>query len=659
MKPMKMRGCVVVLDAAAPSAEPRAPDASLADEAGARYQALSLEMAARLLTAEAPASAPAAVVPRSNGRVLCAIRVRPLLEAERDTLGFRLEGRTHTSFAQFEYDSIIAEPARRRIHVLSEARRLGKPTGALASESFKADEVFDSSDDHSAVFDGAVRPLVERVLRGDGSSTVISFGQTGAGKTTSTLAMQALAVGALLEGGATELSISFYEIYGERVVDLLSSAGSPLEVRDGGHGEQSRVCGLSEVRAESKAAAELLLAAANALRATSCTARNAQSSRSHAICVLRPLFCREPAAALPAHVPTAHPAHAPASHPVHAPTAAPTASTPRAAPATTPTAPTALGAASTLAAASSAAATAAATAATAATALAAPAAAAALLLVDLAGSERREDVTPTLSRPDLSGEMAKALLAETKATNLSLATLKECVRLQRQAELEAAGSSVANGTSVPSMRPVHVPWRRSKLTRILKPYMEGSLYCSGGEGGAGEGGVSEGGVGEGGRCCVIAHVHPLRSQGKHTANTLEFVASLFGQSRAQRERAAFSSVEAWSAARVVQWVNELDGGRLAHLAPCFTGMSGKTLSTEWLGHVIKRVRAQGGSEEDAHQIYDTFRALHAASKRRGGLGGVGSTTAVVSSMESWSERPPEPLPEPLPEPPPVRPQGAI
>jgi hypothetical protein len=101
-------------------------------------------------------------------------------------------------------------------------------------------------------------------------------------------------------------------------------------------------------------------------------------------------------------------------------------------------------------------------------------------------------------------------------------------------------------------------------------------------------------------------VHPLRSQAKHTANTLEFVASLFGQSRASQERAAFNAVEAWSAAKVVRWVATLEGGRYAPLAPCFGGLSGKRLATEWRGTIIKTVRAQGGTEDDALAIYDAF-----------------------------------------------------
>jgi hypothetical protein len=43
----------------------------------------------------------------------------------------------------------------------------------------------------------------------------------------------------------------------------------------------------------------------------------------------------------------------------------------------------------------------------------------------------------------------------------------------------------------------------------------------------------------------------------------------------------------------------------------FFNMTGKVLSGEWLGHLERRVVAAGGSEQDAHCIYDSF---HEAKK---------------------------------------------
>ena len=54
--------------------------------------------------------------------------------------------------------------------------------------------------------------------------------------------------------------------------------------------------------------------------------------------------------------------------------------------------------------------------------------------------------------------------------------------------------------------------------------------------------------------------------------------------------------------------------RYAALAPCFNGFTGKLLAVEWIGHLTKRVSAQGGDEGDAHAIYEAFHAELRRSK---------------------------------------------
>eukprot|EP00966_Prymnesium_polylepis_P204724 4742620-Prymnesium_polylepis.1 len=101
---------------------------------------------------------------------------------------------------------------------------------------------------------------------------------------------------------------------------------------------------------------------------------------------------------------------------------------------------------------------------------------------------------------------------------------------------------------------------------------------------------------------------------------MEFVGSLCGVTRAAIEQEGFTHVERWTAAQLTSWVRALDDGRHAPLAPCFRGMSGKMFSIEWIGHVVKRVVAQGGDEAAAHRIYEAFHHLHRAAKleARGG-----------------------------------------
>ena len=62
------------------------------------------------------------------------------------------------------------------------------------------------------MYGAAVRPLVERVLAG-GSGAMVAYGQTGAGKTHTSTAMQRRAVAGLLAGGAARVAVSFYEVH--------------------------------------------------------------------------------------------------------------------------------------------------------------------------------------------------------------------------------------------------------------------------------------------------------------------------------------------------------------------------------------------------------------------------------------------------------------
>jgi hypothetical protein len=84
--------------------------------------------------------------------------------------------------------------------------------------------------------------------------------------------------------------------------------------------------------------------------------------------------------------------------------------------------------------------------------------------------------------------------------------------------------------------------------------------------------------------------------------------------RATQEKRSFRGPEAWTAQQVQQFVSGLDGGRVRHLAEVFA-ISGKALSSEWIGHIERRVEAAGGTSEEAHIIYDAFYARNQAFKK--------------------------------------------
>jgi kinesin family protein 2/24 len=111
-----------------------------------------------------------------------------------------------------------------------------------------------------------------------------------------------------------------------------------------------------------------------------------------------------------------------------------------------------------------------------------------LYVIDLAGSERSSD----------SKNHSKERMDETKAVNLSLMSLKECIR----ARTAAARPAVPGGPGAP-----HVPYRRSKLTLLMKDVFD--ISCQ--------------------RMCstvVVACVSPNVNDAAHTLNTLTYAAPL-------------------------------------------------------------------------------------------------------------------------------------
>lgn len=146
------------------------------------------------------------------------------------------------------------------------------------------------------MFRVAVRPLVEYVATATTAAqprlaTVIAFGQTGAGKTHTQTAVQERAVTeliALCPPGCV-VRVSFYENAGTRLFDLLAERRE-LQLRTGvlaGEAtERCHVVGVREVPCTSADEALPLLRQAAALRRSQPTARNPESSRSHAICTL-------------------------------------------------------------------------------------------------------------------------------------------------------------------------------------------------------------------------------------------------------------------------------------------------------------------------------------------------------------------------------------
>jgi len=147
-----------------------------------------------------------------------------------------------------------------------------------------------------------------------------------------------------------------------------------------------------------------------------------------------------------------------------------------------------------------------------------------LYIIDLAGSERSADT---------KGH-DKERIAETKAINSSLSTLKDCIRARTMASKPGMGGSV------------HVPYRRSKLTLLMKDVFDAGCtrLCS---------------------TVVLATCSPLASDCSHSANTLKYSSPLCdnqggsasGSGKAIKMQVDTADPVVWSNAQLLEWVTKM------------------------------------------------------------------------------------------------------
>lgn len=154
-----------------------------------------------------------------------------------------------------------------------------------------------------------------------------------------------------------------------------------------------------------------------------------------------------------------------------------------------------------------------------------------LRVVDLAGSERHESAS--------AHSMER--IAEMRDINSSLSSLKDCIRAQRDAPDSTAGGLT-----------VHIPYRRSKLTMLLKECFTAPEA----------------------RTIFIAHVAPLAACTQYTKSTLDYCTQLLAVAE-RRSKELLQQVDVaerkagrtdpckWSRSRVRKWLETVDNGRFA------------------------------------------------------------------------------------------------
>ncbi|TVY42756.1 Kinesin-like protein [Lachnellula occidentalis] len=185
--------------------------------------------------------------------------------------------------------------------------RIPNPKNEAEMFSFAFNGVYDLETTQEELYNKEIASTLKSLFQGL-DTTIFAYGVTGTGKTHTMRGGMKLAERGVIprmlsgiyrrgkkvtkdSGGETSVSVtlSYYEIYNDKVYDLFESpdkrslAGLPLREKDG----KTIVVGLSERECDDLKDFERLYIEANNNRSTAGTKLNAQSSRSHAILMVK------------------------------------------------------------------------------------------------------------------------------------------------------------------------------------------------------------------------------------------------------------------------------------------------------------------------------------------------------------------------------------
>lgn len=173
--------------------------------------------------------------------------------------------------------------------------RIGEPkykvdgiTKYIENHDHRLDNVYGDNDDNKEMYRTMLQPMLDKLFN-DGVVTIFAYGQTGSGKTFTMVALQNLAISDIFKLAENEYSdlephitLSFYEIYSGRILDLLNNKKRLTVLED--HNSKIQVKGLQETEVTSESELKEAIEYAHSVRTTHATQANDTSSRSHAIC---------------------------------------------------------------------------------------------------------------------------------------------------------------------------------------------------------------------------------------------------------------------------------------------------------------------------------------------------------------------------------------
>jgi len=203
----------------------------------------------------------------SKSKIFVVVRKRPLSQKEKDN-------------GEIDCVSVI-NPT---IYVHECKIQVDGYTKYLDDHEFFFDNTFGENSNTEDIYKYSIKPMINLVLNG-GIVTCFAYGQTGSGKTFTMKGIESMAIDELFLSNKNEkydYYLSFFEIYGGRLFDLLNNK-TKLQVLDDKSGHV-QIYGLTNILTESPEEMHKIIDAANSLRTTHNTECNETSSRSHAIC---------------------------------------------------------------------------------------------------------------------------------------------------------------------------------------------------------------------------------------------------------------------------------------------------------------------------------------------------------------------------------------
>ena len=212
-------------------------------------------------------------------KIQVAVRKRPLFKKEKN---------------KGEHD-IVTVPDKYQLVVHEEKVKVDL-TRYIDNHEYRFDYTFDEYDNNQNIYDKACKPLVNHFLN-KGNATIFAYGQTGSGKTHTmmgpnggknkqtgiySLAAQNIFNTIKLKKILNvEICVSFYEIYGGKLFDLLNKRNKVVCREDGQ--KNVHIVGLTETNCKNEVQLGNIIASGNSVRSTGQTGANVDSSRSHAI----------------------------------------------------------------------------------------------------------------------------------------------------------------------------------------------------------------------------------------------------------------------------------------------------------------------------------------------------------------------------------------